>query len=579
MKRFISLVITVLCTINAYSQDVWTGDFSINGGSSFQRDIKKWSNTAAQADGKIGYKNEGFYFDVYANGSYNHRDKIFYGLSAVESSSANTGTTDYKPTLTTTWKANAGISGGIKTALQNTFKFRYSYSYENKKSEADVVSFSMTQAGITSVQASSNNSLNTKDSHNIGVSYVCPLNKDGRVITADVNYLLKNNINTSNWATMRGDTVNISQNEYRITPTMRNTVISASANYTDQNFCNARGLDMDFSLEFKTSRDDDHQSAATYKDYVWHDSTDYRHNFIFKTITISPKIHAVWVKGIYKLDLAYIPQFYERQLDEDYHDADYENPFVSHIINFRNIFTISENHSFSFNYNRNIERPGYLQTCWFRRSGVKYNNEYYEGNTNLKPAAKHFGTLSYTFKKRRFSANVLIGNEYIFRIIEQTYYTDVLDGKDCRIYTWINGGTSNKTNIFFKLGWDANQFKADASFNVNFFIGVNSRGVVTRSSDYEIKAYASYAINTWTFTASGRYTSKIIRSYTSITPVVGCDFKVEKRFNKWNVYIAANDIFDQDITITTISMDETEKRYEITDENKRIFLIGAGYKF
>ena len=87
-------------------------------------------------------------------------------------------------------------------------------------------------------------------------------------------------------------------------------------------------------------------------------------------------------------------------------------------------------------------------------------------------------------------------------------------------------------------------FDAELGVYYNYFVGYNNDGAATRSSDWGLNGNATLRIKGgWSFNVKGRYQSKIIRTYSSITEYVGCDFRVMKDFRRFSVYVEGRDLF------------------------------------
>ena len=75
------------------------------------------------------------------------------------------------------------------------------------------------------------------------------------------------------------------------------------------------------------------------------------------------------------------------------------------------------------------------------------------------------------------------------------------------------------------------RFNAELGGYYNYFLGYNNAGTETRSSDWGVNGSATLTLKGgWIFDVKGRYQSKIIRTYSSMTEYVGCDVRITKGF-------------------------------------------------
>ena len=178
-----------------------------------------------------------------------------------------------------------------------------------------------------------------------------------------------------------------------------------------------------------------------------------------------------------------------------------------------------------------------------------------------------------------FTSSIEAGYKHEADKIEQVMQNFDFDGASYRIYTWINGGKAQTFNAKLSLEWKVGTLRAAISGKYNYFTGTTNDGQVTRNSDYSIDGEASYRVSSWTFMLKGRYRSKIIRTYQSITEIVGCDVRIDKDFKHLGLFADCRDLLDKPVMLTTLSKDRTEGRVERSVGNNRIFLFGVKYKF
>lgn len=362
---------------------------------------------------------------------------------------------------------------------------------------------------------------------------------------------------------------------FRITPLNLKNNLNASVLYSDRDLFDKKNLNLELGADFLLGFDRDKLSAANFVNEVWVDSLRYRENFDFITMDLSPRAELSYSSDKFNFHLQLTPDFYVSKLDSDRNIGGYNFGKVYVLPDVSAEWTPSAMHKLGISYKQGLTRPGYLQICWFQRSGA-YANEIQMGNPNLKPGSNGKAALLYTFHAGFFTGTLEGASTMNWDKIEKVLNTV----GEYRIYSWINSGHSTDNRIKLTMKADLKNFKAELGGYYNYFIGYNNAGDVTRSSDYGLNGDATLWVKGgWIFNLKGRYQSKIIRTYSSITEYIGCDVKVTKDFKRFSVYLEGRDLFDRDIEIATYSEDKTYVRCEKHTYNRRLFALGASFKF
>ena len=408
--------------------------------------------------------------------------------------------------------------------------------------------------------------------------------KPGREIVSGIGWALSRTDKSSNWHITpvtevlpeeESEEEEVPDRIYRITPLYTKNDISASVTYRDVDMFSQKSLNLELGMNLKAEFDRNMQSAANFINEEWIDSLEYRENFSYFSLNAIPKAKVSYSPGKFKINFQLTPDFYVNNLHNDKSKGELKFGKVYLLPCLDADWTPSQKHNLGISYRQGIVRPSFLQMCRFPRIGA-YSNEMLMGNPDLTPGSSSKISLLYTFKSGYFTGNVTGTTTVNWDNIEKVFN----NVGDYRIYTWINSGHSIENNIKLSAKAKLKNFEASLEGYYNYFIGYNNSGAVTRSSDWGINGDATLSVRGgWSFNVKGRYQSKIIRTYNSITEYIGCDARITKDFRKFSVFVQGKDLFDQTIEVATYSEDQTYARIEEIQYNRRIFSIGAAFKF
>ncbi len=432
--------------------------------------------------------------------------------------------------------------------------------------------------------------------YNVLAKWNHKFDKVGREIDSGIEWMLNRTDKSSTWYRMSGDAIpddamedsafygDLSEREdemimseriFRITPLDIKNNLYASVRYRDSDMFNLEGLNLELGADLRMEFEGDNLSAANYVNEVWVDSLGYRRNFDFFTMDLCPGAKLSYSPGKFNISLQLSPDFYVSKLGSEGDRGRFNFGKVYLLPDFNASWTPSPMHKVGVTYKQGLVRPSYLQVCWFPRIGA-YANEVQVGNPDLKPSGNGRASLFYTFHSGFFTGTL----EGIGKVSWDRMDKVFNNGGEYRIYNWINSGHSFDNSVKLTLKAELKNFDAELGGYYNYFVGYNNDGAATRSSDWGLNGNATLRIKGgWSFNVKGRYQSKIIRTYSSITEYVGCDFRVKKDFRRFNVYVEGRDLFDRPINITTYSEDKTYARFEEHYYNRRIFSVGASFKF
>lgn len=423
--------------------------------------------------------------------------------------------------------------------------------------------------------------------YNVNASWNHKFDNPCREITSGMGWELNINDTPSIWNRLESDMdtdtyyywiptdSGIPMRTFRFTPRDKNNSVTASVLYQDRELFDLKSLHLELGANFQSDYKTDNLSAANLVGDVWVDSLEYRENFNFLALNLAPKAKLSYSSGKFSFSLQLTPDFYLRKLDSDHNIGSFNFGRVYLLPDFNATWTPSPMHKAGISYKQGLTRPSYLQICWFQRAGA-YANEIQMGNPELKPSSNGAANLYYTFHSGFFTGTIEGTTRMNWDKIERVFNTR----DKYRIYTWINSGQSIENRIKLTMLAKLKCFNAELGGYYNYFLGVDNAGNETRSSDWGVNGDATLTLKGgWVFNVKGRYQSKIIRTYSSMTEYVGCDVRITKNFKKFSVFAEGKDLFDRPIKVSTLSEDLTYIRVEEYQYNRRIFSVGASFRF
>jgi len=468
----------------------------------------------------------------------------------------------------------------------NSFKAYYIFSCSKNTPD----NYNLTTIRIDSLDFDYSNENGSKKSfrHNLGLKYVRQITKTDALLTCSYDAELYSYDEYTEWVTGKAKadlqekeiTKNQELSRYRSTPDTRFNNGKFKISYQDKKFVNVEYLDVEFSLNFQYKNLIENRSAANYVNQQWRDSIPARENFHYRTLSIVPLSHVRYNVAFYKLDLTVSPDYFAYKLDGNSQVGHVDRGKIANLFDMTHAFDLSPGHTLSARFSRNDDRPDYLQICWFPRYSSVYADEIYMGNPDLKNSVTTSARLSYDFSYKKFSTQLTVGDVFKPRKIEQTYSNEVIDGKEYRVYTWINGGKSNEVNTSLSLGWNGRILAASLSGRYNYYKGISVSESVTKSSDYSFSSFMALNLKSWRIEANASYQSGMDRTYYSISSIIDGNFKVAKRFgDHLSIYLFGQNLLDHPVTVKTVSEDETEVRYERYLNYKRFLKLGINWSF
>lgn len=598
MKKLLaSVCIPLLLIQSSQGQEApsgqWEGSASFDIGSNFVRDMS--TRTFSRSSGNVSawgkYSTDKFFIKLDLKGLNEFAASTLRGRTLnVKDPASPELNIDIIQKEKSVLEEKTGVQMEYRPDSRNTFSFSAGQKFDRQSPEQAGISITQSFSGDNYETLRASCSFNIEEVlqksslYNAKFGWIHRFEKPGREMESSAGWELTRIDKSSTWFISPVSDIDLEEETqsgeepdriYRITPVSVGNDFSASVLYRDNNLFGQKSLNLELGLIFKAGFDRDRLSAANYKNEMWVDSLEYRESFRFVSLEAVPKAKMSYSPDKFSVSLQLTPDFYATKLDSEPNLGEFKSSKVVILPDLSALWAISPKHNVGISYKQSLTHPTYLQLCWFPRTG-DYENEQLMGNPDLKPSLKGNASLSYTFRSGFFTAKLEGTSTINWDKIEK-----VFNNKDgFRVYTWINSGRSLDNSVKLSMSAAVKNFKASLGGYYNHFAGYNNAGNVTRSSDWGMNADALLKVRGgWTFSVKGRYQSKIIRSYSSITQYIGCDARVDKDFRRFSIFIQGKDLFDQTIEVITYSEDHTYARIEENFYNRRIFSAGISVKF
>ena len=100
-----------------------------------------------------------------------------------------------------------------------------------------------------------------------------------------------------------------------------------------------------------------------------------------------------------------------------------------------------------------------------------YLDQLYRGNERLRSPQTRQYTLGYEFKYRRLISKTGVGYKRVVDEIDQTWTNEEIDGRQYKVFKWLNSASSYSLGLSENLGWRGKVITA------NLGVAYNSRVV------------------------------------------------------------------------------------------------------
>ena len=313
---------------------------------------------------------------------------------------------------------------------------------------------------------------------------------------------------------------------------------------------------------------------------VWRDSVRLKERFNHLALWIEPGVNADYQPGNWHLRAEGVLQWYGEQLTDERHfrDIAWEKPIpVGRVLT---EWTPSKMHTVSVIVSHAVKQPTYVQRCWYERQDANAN-QLFRGNPALEASHNQEINLIYTFRHEHFNASSQTRMTYRTNEVEQTFTNETIDGRQYKVFTWLNTAFGETFSQVITAGWAGKVFSANSRINYVQKLqqsATNDREV--RTHHWEFSADASCRPgNGWLFSARGAYVGDVQTLYTLLQGYCSLNASIEKAFKKVTVFVEGRDLLDQPVEKSFSSADLSEVWSQTEYLNRRVFLAGFTWAF
>ena len=372
---------------------------------------------------------------------------------------------------------------------------------------------------------------------------------------------------------------------YRITPGSRDFNVDADIHLQQTVLDHEVNLTIIPGARLSTKHALDQNSGATQislddETEIWKDSTRLRETFNYLSVWAEPYVGADFKWKNVEAHANYAGQVYARRLNDDTHQQPLKVKGVYPVGKANIKWTISPHHSLNLTNQMSVSHPDYLKICWYDRT-AGYLDQLYRGNESLlSPKTRTYG-LEYEFKYKRFISQSTVSYKRVVDEIDQTWTNEEIDGRQYKVFHWLNSSNSRSVGLTQKLGWRGKVIVANAGITYN-----QSRRTakdsdkVKNSFDWKLNGdVTAFLGKGWSVGVDAKYQSKVATFFTLFKQYCELNARIQKDFKKFTLYLQGRDLLDQPRETSFESEELQEFWVEEVRSNRRIFVLGAKWKF
>lgn len=373
--------------------------------------------------------------------------------------------------------------------------------------------------------------------------------------------------------------------EYRITPKSTDIDLDGDIHLENTLIDGDVQLKLTPGARLSTRHSLDHNSGATLVelpngDSYWVDSTSLRESFNFLSLIVEPFLAVDFNWKNLEAHADYACQVYGRRLNDDTHMQPLRIRRAYPVGKANLKWNITPKHSLNLTNQISVAHPDYIKVCWYDRT-AGYLDKLYRGNEDLlSPQTWRFG-LEYQFKHKRFSSLTTVSYTYVANEIDQTWKNEEIGGRQYKVFKWLNAADSRTFGFSEKLGWHGEIITANLGVSYN-----QSRRKA--KSDGTIKDSYYWTLNGdiaanlgkgWSVGADAHYRSQVATFFTLFKEYCDLNVHVKKEFDRLSLSLECRGLLDQKLETDFESEDLKEFWVEEVRGNRRIFVLGASWKF
>lgn len=375
--------------------------------------------------------------------------------------------------------------------------------------------------------------------------------------------------------------------KYRITPNSMDFDLKGDIQFQSHPLTGVADLKYAGGLRVLSNHSIDENRGATfipkapdYEEGYWKDSLRLRENFNYLSIKAEPYITADFRWKSVEAHADYACQVYGRRLNDEMHQQPMNIKGVYPVGKGNVKWTISEHHALNLINKMSVKHPDYLKVCWYERT-AGYLDQLYRGNEQLRSPATREYTLEYAFNWGRFLASSAVSYIRVNNEIDQTWTNEEIEGRQYKVFRWLNSADSRSFGFTQKLGWHGKIITANAGITYKQTgRTAKSNGALKKSFDWRLNSdIAANLGKGWSIGASTKYQSKVATFFTIFKEYCELNAFVKKDFKRFTLYLEGRDLLDQPREASFESEELKEYWVEEVRSNRRLFILGFKWNF
>lgn len=313
---------------------------------------------------------------------------------------------------------------------------------------------------------------------------------------------------------------------------------------------------------------------------IWRDSTRLRETFNYLSVLAEPYLLADFNWKSLEAHADYACQVYARRLNDDTHQQPLKIKGVYPVGKANVKWAISPSHSLNLTNQLSVSHPDYLKICWYDRT-AGYLDQLYRGNEKLLSPWKQRYGLEYEFKWKRFFTRTTVSYTNVQNEIDQTWSNEEIDGRQYKVFRWLNSSDSHSLGIQENLGWRGSIITANLGLTYNQNRRKAKTGdTVKNSFDWRLNADVSANLGKgWSMGVNAKYQSKVATFFTIFKQYCELNARVQKDFKHFTLYLEGRDLLDQPMETSFESEELKEFWVEEVRSNRRITVLGVRWNF
>lgn len=498
-----------------------------------------------------------------------------------------------KVTCKRSWNANAGIDAAVRIGSADNLKMSLKYIYSASKDSPDIYNERLASEEhstvITEVAGRQLDVIDFDRGRLDGImEYTHDFDIPGRRISATLSTMMC--FDTENKDRILENEEGIfyrNPKRYRMPSSINDVNWSATVHYYDNNLLGIRKLGGYLGLDIIRTNDIDFYKQQYYVDGAWRDSTQYNQGYLYSSLALEPIVNLNYNIGNFDISILQRLQFYnhflafdvDEEFNEDKMSVGLETSHVAEMINVNLAYRLNSRHVLSLEYDRNIVRPDYLKLTNMIKAG-NTENEYYVGNTDLKPQINSSFFLKYLYT---------IGDNFEFYASAQYRHMrdkaeKVVDNqKDGKTYfTYINAGIQQTVSLRLDLVANYERFNGELYVQTNHeFIDYKDLNKESkRTFNIDIVANASYVFNNrWMMSARGGYATMKESAFNAKDAYVQTNLRLTRRFEKVDLYLEGRDLTEGVQYEYTWNESLDYCKITLSELCRRAVVLGLKYRF